>query len=276
MSETRLAVLGSPVQHSLSPALHAAAYGVLGLDWRYGTAEVGPGELPGFLAGLGPEWHGLSLTMPLKREVVPLLDSWSDLVGITRVANTVRLDDGRLRGWNTDIGGITEAFRQHGVRSLLRVDVLGAGATAQSAVAAVAVLGAREIELAVRDRARAAGAVAMAERLGMTVRLRGLDEVPGRTPDAVISTLPNGIDLVPPYTSEQRRESVLFDVAYDPWPTRRAVEWLADGGRVIPGLEMLMQQALKQVRVFVAGDAAVSLDREPEVAAVMRAAVGLG
>ena len=275
MSATRLAVLGSPIRHSLSPALHAAAYEVLGLDWGYELAEVGPGGLPGFLAGLDDTWRGLSLTMPLKQEVIPLLDSWSDLVGITRVANTVRVDGGRVRGWNTDVGGLTEGFRRHGVRTLLSVDILGAGATAQSAVAAVGVLGARDIELAVRNPERAKDAVAMGERLGIAVRLRGLDEPPSRAPEAVISTLPNGIELAPRYTPEQRHNSVLFDVAYDPWPTQRASEWLADGGQVIPGVEMLMQQALKQVRIFVAGDSAVRLDREPEVVAAMRSAVGL-
>lgn len=275
MTATRLAVLGSPIRHSLSPALHAAAYEVLGLDWTYGVAEVGPGELPAFLDGLEDGWRGLSLTMPLKQEVLPLLDARSDLVGLTGAANTVRLDGGTLRGWNTDVSGITEGFRHHGVRSLLTVDVLGAGATALSAVAAAGVLGARYIELAVRNPARATEAVAMGERLGIAMRLRGLDEPPTRAPDAVISTLPNGVETRLDYTPEQRSDAVLFDVAYHPWPTARAAEWLEDGGRVIPGLEMLMQQALKQVRIFVSGDPAVRLDREPEVVAAMRAAVGL-
>ncbi len=275
MTAARLAVLGSPIRHSLSPALHGAAYGVLGLDWSYGVAEVGPGELPAFLHGLEDGWRGLSLTMPLKQEVLPLLDARSDLVGLTGAANTVRVDGGALRGWNTDVAGITEAFRHHDVRSLLTVDVLGAGATALSAVAAAGVLGARDIELAVRDPARATEAVAMGERLGIAMRLRGLGEPPTRTPDAVISTLPNGVETALGYAPDQRRDSVLFDVAYHPWPTARATGWLEAGGRVIPGLEMLMQQALKQVRIFVSGDPAVRLDREPEVVAAMRAAVGL-
>lgn len=276
MTATRLAVLGSPIHHSLSPALHAAAYGVLGLDWSYGAAEVGPGELPAFLDRLEDGWRGLSLTMPLKQEVLPLLDERSDLVGLTGAANTVRVDGGTVRGWNTDVAGITEAFRHHDVRSLLTVDVLGAGATALSAVAAAGVLGARDVELAVRNPARATEAVAMGERLGIAMRLRGLDEPPTRAPDAVISTLPNGVETLLGYTPVQRHDSVLFDVAYHPWPTARAAEWLEDGGRVIPGLEMLMQQALKQVRIFVSGDPAVRLDREPEVVAAMRAAVDLG
>ncbi|GMA27611.1 shikimate dehydrogenase family protein [Arenivirga flava] len=220
MTATRLAVLGSPIRHSLSPALHSAAYDVLGLDWSYGVAEVGTGGLPGFLEGLDGDWRGLSLTMPLKQEVLPLLDTRSDLVGLTGAANTVRLDGGTVRGWNTDVAGITEAFRHHDVRSLLTVDVLGAGATALSAVAAAGVLGARDIEIAVRNPARAADAVAMGERLGIAMRLRGLDEAPTRTPDAVVSTLPNGVETALRYTPDQQRDAVLFDVAYHPGPPR--------------------------------------------------------
>ena len=94
----RAAVLGSPVAHSLSPALHRAAYAALGLPWTYDAVECTAAELGGFLDGLGPEWAGLSLTMPLKRTVVPLVDELSQRAAQAQVANTVIFEDGRSVG----------------------------------------------------------------------------------------------------------------------------------------------------------------------------------
>src|ERR1700761_861579 len=98
----RAAVLGSPVAHSLSPVLHRAAYAELGLtDWSYDRFETDEAALPGFLEGLGPEWAGLSLTMPLKRAVIPLLDEISDTAASVEAVNTVVLtEDGRRTGDN--------------------------------------------------------------------------------------------------------------------------------------------------------------------------------
>ena len=111
---TRLAVLGSPITHSKSPLLHAAAYAELGLDWQYDAIEVTGDTLAEFVSSRGPEWRGLSLTMPLKRDVLPLLDSRDDAVELTGVANTLLFGAAR-RGFNTDVYGITEAFRANGV-----------------------------------------------------------------------------------------------------------------------------------------------------------------
>ncbi|MGB8652666.1 MAG: shikimate dehydrogenase, partial [Mycobacteriales bacterium] len=134
----RAAVLGSPIGHSLSPVLHRAAYAALGLqDWTYDAIEVLPEGLASFLDGLGPEWAGLSLTMPLKQAVLPLLTSASELVGITGAANTVVLRDGERVGHNTDVEGMVAALREAGVASCDRAAVIGAGATAASALAAL-------------------------------------------------------------------------------------------------------------------------------------------
>src|SRR5690606_38963978 len=104
---TRAAVLGSPIAHSLSPVLHRAAHAAMGLrGWSYEAIECAEDGLPGLLAGLGPEWAGLSLTMPLKRVVLPLLDSVSELAVTVGGANTVVLRDGVRHGENTDVYGI--------------------------------------------------------------------------------------------------------------------------------------------------------------------------
>ncbi|HEV7742222.1 MAG TPA: shikimate dehydrogenase, partial [Pseudolysinimonas sp.] len=144
-ASARLAVLGSPIAHSKSPALHRAAYEVLGLDWRYDAIEVAEGALATFLGGLDASWRGLSLTMPLKREVLPALRSASPMVERVGAANTVLVRNGALDGFNTDVAGIIGAFREVGVDHLESVQVLGAGATAASVLVAVADLGATRV-----------------------------------------------------------------------------------------------------------------------------------
>jgi shikimate dehydrogenase len=277
----RLAVLGSPIAHSQSPALQRAAYEVLGLDWSYEAVEVTEDALPHFIRSRDDTWRGLSLTMPLKRDVLPLLDRSDELVGITGSANTVLFsapDAGARRevaGFNTDVYGITEAFRQRGHVALGVVQILGAGATAASAVVAASRLGAHTVYLCARSAERATQLSALVgPGIGQTrIVLSALDanRLP-RQPDAVISTLPNGTDISFDLNAETMRSATLLDVAYHPWPSALASVWK---GEVISGLEMLVLQALAQVRIFVSGDAERVLDAEPAVLRAMKASVGL-
>ena len=279
-----LAVLGSPIAHSKSPVLHRAAYEALGLPWRYEAIEVSTDELPEFIGSRTPEWRGLSLTMPLKRDVLPLLDTRHELVELTGAANTVLFHDNAgdrmLKGFNTDVFGITAALLGAGIGRVSAVRVLGAGATAASAIVAVAQLGAGRVAVSARTPERMAGLVSLGERLGVDVR--GAD-VGAQTagfdgafvPDAVISTMPGGADHDLRFDEATRASSVLLDVAYDPWPSQLALSWLEAGGRVASGLDMLLNQALMQVRIFVAGSPADELPDEPKVLAAMRAAVAL-
>jgi shikimate dehydrogenase len=278
--ERRLAVLGSPIAHSKSPALHRAAYAALDLPWRYETIDVTSEALPEFLASCGHEWRGLSLTMPLKRDVLPLLDEMDEYVEITGGANTVIFDEHRgvrrTRGFNTDVYGFREAFRSVGVRRLSSVRLLGGGATAASAMAAVAELGAKRIAISARAPRKVTRLLALGERLGVDVEIELLSELDDSVvPDVVISTIPGSAQVDIPFTEDTRARSVLLEVAYDPWPTPLAASWLAAGGRVIPGVEMLVNQALMQVRIFVSGHPHRALRGESRVFAAMRAAVGL-
>ena len=175
----RAAVLGSPVGHSLSPALHRAAYQALGLaGWTYEAIECDEARLPDVLGGCGPDWAGLSLTMPLKRAVLPLLDVTEPLAADVGAANTVIFAAGARHGHNTDVPGMITALAAAGVSGSGPVLILGAGATACSALAAVRGFGAGEVTAVVRDPARAGELLAAAGRLGMTVRLAELR--PGR------------------------------------------------------------------------------------------------
>jgi shikimate dehydrogenase len=275
MTRTRLAVLGSPIAHSLSPVLHRAAYDVLGLDWEYEAVELTGAQLAEFVGSRDESWRGLSLTMPLKRDILTLLDSTSELARESGSANTVLFDGGRIAGFNTDVYGITESFRRHGLAELSSVLVLGGGATAASAVVAAARLGARRVFVGVRSPERAVHLVDIGAAQGVDVLVRALDELVqvDERLDAVISTLPNGAEAGIDLDADVVSSATLLDVAYHPWPSPLASGWVGEG--VISGLEMLVLQALAQVRVFVDRDPHGTLDREDDVLAAMLEAVGL-
>lgn len=276
----RLAALGSPIAHSLSPALHGAAYRVLGLDWHYGTAEITSESLPSFLDSLGSDWRGLSLTMPLKRSVGPLLDSVDPISLHTGVTNTVLFDDGEgrriRRGFNTDVYGIEQALRAAGVLTIRTAHVLGGGATAASLIVALAGLGAERIVVSVRSPERAANLVELGRGAATDVVVHPFGAVDRLRvkPDVVASTLPGSAEVDLAFGADVREHAVLFDVTYSPWPTILAARWLEVGGTVVPGIDMLIHQALLQVRIFLSGDPAQPLTDEAAVLAAMAARVG--
>jgi shikimate dehydrogenase len=245
----RAAVLGSPIAHSLSPVLHRAAYAELGLTgWTYDRFDVDEQALPGFLDGLGPEWAGLSLTMPLKRAVIPLLDEISETASAVDAVNTVVLhEDGRRTGDNTDIPGMVAALAEHGIEKVDSAAVLGAGATASSALAALARICTGEIAVYVRSEARAAEMRRWAERLDVQVRVADwADAEQALRAPLVVATTPAGTtDALAAAIPE--RPAALFDVLYDPWPTTLAARWSAYGGAVVSGLDLLVHQAVLQV-----------------------------
>jgi len=272
-AERSLAVLGSPIEHSRSPELHNAAYRVLGLPWRYDRAEVASGDLAGFLAGLDERWLGLSLTMPLKREVLPLLAERTDLVEISGAANTVLLTPDGPRGFNTDVAGIVGALGDHGVSDVDTVHVIGTGNTASSAFLAAARLGASRVLISGRSLDGIAALERLGDRLGVHTEWRLYGSHVAIRSDLVINTLPGDVD--PEDVPEADLGEVLMEVPYDPWPTPRAARWVERDGLVVSGLEMLLHQAIGQVRIFVTGAEGGRLDDEDDVIAAMRESVGL-
>ncbi|MEU1781954.1 shikimate dehydrogenase [Streptomyces abikoensis] len=248
----RAAVLGSPIAHSLSPVLHRAAYAELGLgEWTYDRFEVDEAALPAFLAELGPGWAGLSLTMPLKRAVIPLLDDVSATARSVEAVNTVVLtDDGRRLGDNTDIPGIAAALRERGVETVGSAAILGAGATASSALAALARICTGEVTAYVRSAGRAAEMREWGERLGVTVRTADWSRATeALAAPLVVATTPAGAtDALAGAVPE--RPGTLFDVLYEPWPTPLAAAWARRGGTVLGGLDLLVHQAVLQVELM--------------------------
>jgi shikimate dehydrogenase len=284
----RAAVLGRPIGHSLSPVLHHAAYASLGLDWRFDSLEVGDDAgLRALLERCDAEgdWAGLALTMPLKKLVLPLLDEVSSTAAATGAANTVlfsrasRQDVGgpaaalsgadvgepaaaSSRPWragdNTDVLGIVEAVREAGIGTLSEGVVLGGGATACSAVAALGRLGAARAHVVVRSMERAADVVATGARLGLRVDLVTWADAAGSGASSgiggplVISTVPAQASdaVVRLLAGVDAGGSVLLDVAYDPWPTPVADAWERRGGTAVGGFAMLLHQAVEQVRLM--------------------------
>ncbi|MEU1591712.1 shikimate dehydrogenase [Streptomyces sp. NPDC005708] len=249
VGKRRAAVLGSPIAHSLSPVLHRAAYRELGLEsWSYDRFEVDEEALPRFVEALGPEWAGLSLTMPLKRAVIPLLDSVSDTAASVEAVNTVVFDrDGRRLGDNTDIPGMVAALRERGIEQVGSAAILGAGATASSALAALARICTGEVVAYVRSEARAAEMRRWGERLEVDVHTAdwSLADRALRAPLVVATTPAGTTDALAAAVPE--RPAALFDVLYDPWPTALAARWSMYGGAVISGLDLLVHQAVLQV-----------------------------
>jgi shikimate dehydrogenase len=285
----RLAVLGSPIAHSLSPALHTAAYRVLGLDWDYSAVRIGEGELDGFLDSLTPQWLGLSLTMPLKHEIQPRLDELDRVATLTGAVNTVRFGDApagesdatttaasrRAFGYNTDVPGLVRALAEAGIDRSAHVTLLGAGATAASALVAAAELGAETVDIIARTPARADPLLDLGRRLGLVVTASGLPAMAAadRASDLVISTMPGDAALQYEFPAALRAHTLLFDVGYAPWPTALARSWAAAGGRALSGRTMLLHQAVVQIRIFLANDPFLPLPDEGAVLAAMRAAL---
>ena len=265
----RCAVLGSPIEHSLSPVLHTAAYEHLGLTgWEYGRHEVTESTLGPFLDGLDGSWRGLSLTMPLKYAALSCADEVSPLARVVSAANTMLIeDDGRRHADNTDVPGMVNALREHGVGSVTEAVLLGAGATGRCALASLRDL-TRRVVAFLRTPARASELQRVADAVGIALETRPwTDRRDALAAPLVITTVPVGVvdDLE---TSVPSRPGVLLDVVYAPWPTVLADAWLSAGGAVIGGLDFLVHQARLQVTLMTGREVPVRVLRAAGTAAL--------
>ena len=259
----KAAVLGSPVAHSLSPALHSAGYAAAGLTgWSYSRFDVSEAGLPGFVGGLGPQWRGLSLTMPLKRACLTVADRVTPLAVRAGAGNTlVREADGSWTAHNTDVGGLVDALAPHWQPTWTVAAVLGGGATARSALLALAELGVARASLYLRDPARAAEVVRWAGTAVPTLEVEGrqLQDWGTGTEPVVVSSLPPAPGVEESLTG--RRDGLLFDVVYAGWPTPLARRAGAAGMAVVGGLDLLVHQAARQFELFTGTPAPVDAMR---------------
>lgn len=246
----RCAVLGDPVAHSLSPVLHRAGYAVLGLDWSYDAVRVSEDGLDGFLTALGPEWRGLSLTMPLKRRALATAPGATERARLAGGVNTIVLEDGvPVLADNTDLPGAVAAVRERYDGPVTRGTVLGGGATAAATGLALVELGARKVRLLARtpERAAAAAAAITAHPAAPAVEVMTLagGTVEG---EIVVSTIPAAAQD-PTLVARCAAVPVVFEVVYDPWPTPLAAS-VGEDRVLVGGLDLLVHQAVVQFELF--------------------------
>lgn len=234
-------------------------------------------ELPAALDALDEDIRGLSLTMPLKEAILPLVSDHRGLVAELGAANTVVRDGGAMFLWNSDPAGITGALAANGVLAPDRAVILGAGATARSAVRALCDMGAAELSIHSRDEARAQTTLDYARSQGARVQWASLDSL-STTPraDLVVSTLPHGVDYSADLPDALVQAAALLDVTYHPWPSPLARTWSASERPVVSGAQMLLYQAVIQIRLFTSGDAERELPGETDVIQAMRGALPPG
>ena len=237
-------MLGSPIAHSRSPQLHLAAYRALGLDgWTYDRIECTADELPGLVAGFGPEWVGVSVTMPGKFAALRFADERTARAELVGSANTLVRTQGGWRADNTDVDGLKGALGAVAGRAA----VLGSGGTAPAVVVGLADLGVQDISVLARNRDKAAPLLTLGARLGVDVRWIELGTTLADV-DVVVSTIP--ADVAAGYANTVLATPLLLDAIYNPWPTPLATAVEQAGGRVISGLQMLLHQAFAQVEQF--------------------------
>ena len=266
MTARKAAVLGFPVEHSRSPQLHLAAYRALGLDdWTYDRIACTADELPSVVSGFGPEWVGVSVTMPGKFAALRFADERTERAQLVGSANTLVRTESGWRADNTDVDGVAGALDHR--RDLRRAIVLGSGATAPAAVVALAGLGVTDITVAARNQHRAARLLELGATLGARTHFADLADtnladtnladtnlidtsLVGQIERAevLVSTIPSEAAAL--YASSFAVVPVLLDAIYDPWPTPLARAVANAGGQVVGGLQMLLHQAYSQVEQF--------------------------
>lgn len=274
---TALEVWGDPIDHSLSPALHRAAYAHLGWEWTYDRRRVSAAGFPASLAGA--QLRGISVTYPLKGAAWGAADVRDERAELTGAVNTLLLDPASgesagIRGFNTDVGGIILDLRAHAVPAPTEARLIGAGATAMSALVALSELGTKNVDILARRPVAADPLRALGTRLGMSVTVSSLDVASYRARALTISTLPGGASL-PAQVGDALASGggTLYDVVYGHWPTALAAAWERSGAPAINGLGMLLHQAILQIRIFATGDPDVTLPDEAGVVSVMRRAL---
>lgn len=269
-----LEVWGDPIEHSLSPAMHTAAYALLGWDWTYGRRRVDEASFADELASLGPEHRGLSLTMPLKHVAYAAAGQHDARAALTGAANTLVRSGSGWHAFNTDAGGIVAALAEAGVVAADRARIVGAGATASAALVALSEIGVRQVWIAARRPAAAASLQDLGERLRLRVDAVPLDSTTHASVDVTIATLPGGVSVDESVADRLAAAGgALLDVVYGHWPTDLSRAWDRIGAPAQGGAGMLLHQAVLQIRAFASGGVDQPLPREDEVVAVMRRAL---
>lgn len=278
MATKKYAVLGSPIEHSKSPIIHSTAYGVLGLDWEYGRFEVRRAGLKTFIDGITAEYAGFSVTMPLKEEAARFANTLDEAAQLTGAVNTLVRTETGWSGHNTDVFGIVQALTQAGVVAPKTVLIIGSGATATSAVVAVRQFAPNaEVLIHARNAQTRSQLLELAKFVGLNAGSEKRLKNAALQADLAIATLPGGaLDQQAKKLARWfgfRPQGAVLDVAYSPWPSKFALLWQRAGRPAISGLDMLLWQAIAQLRIFTSGSPDVPLHNEVAVVEAIRHAL---
>jgi shikimate dehydrogenase len=267
MTKKKFAVLGDPIEHSLSPAIHQAAYQTLGLDWTYQKVHVHAGDLASFVSNEGSEFDGFSVTMPLKEEAASLAEQAHPLVQQLGIANTLLREENGWKAYNTDIFGIVKSLGAFWSSKPKSIAILGAGATAQSALMALHYeVPSADVVVYARESSNVDPITSLAQRLAVDMRVTTLEEFK-HTQDLTINTIPS--------TSISRATGTqagwLLDVNY----ANPDLDFtsLFDSEKVVTGRMMLLWQAIAQIRLFMTTDMDQELPGEVGILSTMKAAL---
>ena len=243
------AVLGSPISHSLSPVLHKAAFDFLGLQGSYSAIEVTSGTLQEFVRTRGHEFDYLSLTMPLKEEVLALDVEVDELTRRIQSGNTLINRDNTWSLTSTDGSGLVAALAHAGLTQFESVLILGAGGTARAVTGALDSI-TKNLHVLGRSSVRQEALESAVAHSNFEYHRWNLD-VDFAAYDLVVNTTPAGAADLLANSVHPGISASLFDVIYKPWPTELAQRWSDCGGSVINGLELLLYQGIDQLEIVL-------------------------
>lgn len=257
------AVIGSPIEHSLSPVLHSRAYELAGIDMQYRRFEVDGDSLGQFMADLPPECVGLSVTMPCKGPIANYLDNVDPLAKAIGAVNTVICAGGLRSGFNTDVRGIVGALvdanpgelRETGTAAAQAATILGTGATAASALVALTQMGIRNVSVVGRRFGVQTAVGAAAQRLHLEyspLNWRNLELVAEQVnaADVVVSTVPPEVCREVAALVHPRPQATFLDVTYAEAERPLPAAFRAAGAHLASPLAMLVHQGLAQVKLM--------------------------
>ena len=268
-----LALIGNPVGHSLSPAMHNASFAAEGLDYVYVALNVEPQDVPAAVKGAAAlGLCGFNITMPHKRAMIPLMDDLDEAARVSGAVNTVVIEDQRLRGFNTDGSGLVEACREANVALAgRRVLLLGAGGAAASIAVAFCDEGIKKLHIVNRNVEHAEGLSEKLRKAGKDVEveispIEILDEAPPDVP-VIVNATPLGMKDADPLPLPQtylEEGTVIIDAVYRPGAETALIRQARErGATVVTGQRMLLYQGVLAQRLWTG--------RNPNVAAMSAA-----
>ena len=254
-------IIGDPIDHSLSPAIHNAAFSSLGLNCSYISFRVQEGQLKNSLDSLRAiNIGGFNVTMPHKVRVLEYVDQCDKTVELVGAANTVKNEDGKFCAYNTDVLGFIKPLRQRGIDfSGFEVTILGAGGAARAvAVALAGERGIANINIVNRNTDRSNELANLLKKLGLKASIVSSDNIQNiaSKSNLIINTTPLGMkdeqSLIK--SSSIRKDAIVYDIVYKPINTNLLESARTAGAKVVYGYEMLLEQAIASFKIWFQRD----------------------